>query len=366
MKHATDSKNATARAGRKRKKRSKRFKIAAVLFSLLIAFSICEAMLRILLGAPLVQKLPVLQIEANAYRGWAMMPGTTHFAYQHPVHINNLGLRGDDVVDKQPSEIRILALGDSMVFGQGIADDQSLPVHMQARLNEREGAPPFTVINGGLRGYSTNQELGLLEEFGSTIKPDVVVLFWYWNDLQENAIAELNHRYTQMGPVAFDTKTKLEGSTLTKWRAIQLLRRSAMVMWLHDSMRALNGKAITPDQSQAGLVRLDGHLGKLQQFAKAQGFTPFLVVIPDPNSLKSDHPSTEYTLLVQAMAQKHGIASYDLFNDAMNAYDGGIRLPTLPYDGHYNSDANQAMANGVVKFLRKQVGEDWPRAAWQP
>lgn len=351
---------------RKRKKRGWRFKIAAVLFSLLIACLICELCLRVLLGAPLAQELPVLEIEANPHRGWAMMPDTTHFAYHHPVHINNLGLRGDDIVDKQPNEIRILALGDSMVFGQGIADNQTLSTHMQTRLNEREGAPPFTVINGGLRGYSTNQELGLLDEFGATIKPDVVILFWYWNDLREHSIAELNIRYTRMGPVAFDTKSRLEDGELTKWRAVQLLRRSALVMWLHDAMRALNNQVITPQQTQASFARLDVHLANFQKLAKAKGFTPIVAVIPDPNSLKTEHPATDFTLLVQAMAEKHGIASYDLLDDALKSYDGGVRLPTVPYDGHYNSDANRAMGHGLVKFLRKQIGENWPRASWQP
>lgn len=366
MNNASNSKDEKPRANGKRGNRSRRFKVAAILFSLLVACLICEVSLRILLGAPLSQKLPVLHIQANPHRGWAMMPDTTHFAYHHPVHINNLGLRGDDIGNKQPNEVRILALGDSMVFGQGIADDQTLPVFMQARLNERKADPrsTYTVINGGLRSYSTNQELGLLEELGPTIKPDVVVVFWYWNDVIEHSIAEHNHRFSQTGPVAFDTKSKLEGWTKAKWRGAQVLRHSALLMWLHDSVRALRSEPVSQQATQAAFQRLDGYLSRFHRLAQANGFQLYFAVIPDPNSLKRDHPSTEFTLLAQTMAQKHGIPSYDLLDDALDAYDGGIRLPTVPYDGHYSGEANRSMAHGIVKFLKRQIDDPWPRATW--
>lgn len=352
---------------RSKKARSRRFKFAAVCLSLLFAALICEIALRVLLGAPLAQKQPVLTIEANPYRGWAMIPNTTHFAYHHPVHINNLGLRGDDVTEKQPDEVRILALGDSMIFGQGIADDQTLPVHMQSQLNAKatDTAQTFTVINGGLRSYSTNQELGLLEELGTTIQPDVVIIFWYWNDVIEHSIPEHNHRFTLTGPVAFDTKQKLEGWRLAKWHVTQTLRRSALIMWLYDSARALQAGEWPRDTSLAAMARLDGYLARFKAMENEHRFKLLLAVIPDPNSLNGEHPGSEYTLLVQALAEKHGIASRDLFADAVKAYDGGIRLPVVPYDGHYNDDANQAMARGVTRFLRRELKNQWPRDTWK-
>ncbi len=354
------------RTGRHSRKRRRRFKVLAVLMSLLIAALICEVVLRVVLGAPLAQKRPVLHIEANPHRGWQMQPNTTHYAYHHPVRVNNLGLRGADIGDKQTEEVRILALGDSMIYGQGIADDQTLPVHLQTRLQDTttDVGQTFTVVNGGLRSYSTNQELGLLKELGPTIRPDVVIIFWYWNDLMEHSIAEHHHRFTLTGPVAFDTKSKLEGWTLTKWRIAQVLRRSALLMWLHDAAGALKSQPITPAQGNAALVRLDGYLNQFNQLADQHGFKLFLAVIPDPNSLKDEHPATDYTLLVQAMAQKHGIPSLDLFDDASNAYDGGVRLPVVPYDGHYLGTVNESMARGVAKFLIRQLNGDWPKAKW--
>src|SRR6185369_13686881 len=95
------------------------------------------------------------------------------------------------------------------------------------------------VVNGGVRAYATRHELGLLEDLAPAVRPDVVVLFWYPNDLDwpdiEGAYASLSNS----GPVAFDTGEVMQGGAVLRWRLKQVLRHSALVMELHDATYAL-------------------------------------------------------------------------------------------------------------------------------
>lgn len=77
---------------------------------------------------------------------------------------------------------RILLLGDSFVFGMNVGQDQTMAAFLQKRL------PPgtWTVMNGGVIGYTIGQELIYLEREFEKTKPDIVVLnIFVGNDLTE-------------------------------------------------------------------------------------------------------------------------------------------------------------------------------------
>jgi lysophospholipase L1-like esterase len=326
----------------------------ALLLALLLVAGIGEAVVRILFGAPLVERQPLMVIRANPYRGWEMMPSSPHTAYHHLVMVNALGLRGPEVGDKAPGERRILALGDSMVYGQGVADDETIPHYIQRRLaTQAVGGESFTVVNGGLRGYSTNQELGLLTELGPRIKPDVVVLFWYWNDVLEHRLAEVNANLQRSGPVVFETKSLLRGWERLKWDLKQLSRRSALLMWLHDWTRGNDGP--TASQIDAGLARLAGYLDELKAMSAA-GPELAVVIVPDPNQLRGPHVSKTVDDRAEAICRSAGLRVLRLLDAARSADDGGLTLPVVPYDGHFNARANEAMAQAVADWLMKGWG----------
>src|SRR5262245_45917719 len=190
------------------RRRRKRFLVLAL--SLALALGLAELVVRGLVGVPLAERLPLLSVRANPYRGWEMVPGT-HYTYLHSVHVNALGLRGPELGPKAPGELRVLFLGDSLTYGQGVADDETVPYTLERGLRAREPDRAWTVVNGGVRAYGTAQELGLLEELGARIEPDVVVLGWYWNDVAEREIGPSYEDFRARGEVVFDTGDRLEG-----------------------------------------------------------------------------------------------------------------------------------------------------------
>ena len=96
--------------------------------------------------------------------GWAQQKNYSHILEGHLVKINEKGLRGKEYpYEKQKNTFRVLMLGDSITFG-------------------------FEVINAGVQGYGTDQELIFLQNEGLKYHPDLVVLnFCTENDFYDNS-----------------------------------------------------------------------------------------------------------------------------------------------------------------------------------
>lgn len=156
---------------------------------LLVLAGVCAGLLAGELGlrslAPQVYRRPPVW-EYDPELGWRHIAGATgwlvspEFAVEY--RINRAGLRGGEVVpDRTPGRRRILCFGDSFVEGWGVAEEDRVSELLQGYLDGDE------VINLGVAGYGTDQEWLLFEQMGRRYQPDWVVLFFYGNDLWNNA-----------------------------------------------------------------------------------------------------------------------------------------------------------------------------------
>lgn len=123
-------------------------------------------------------------------RGWVLAPDSTSFQYTRDygvlVRTNSQGLRDrEHALDPAPGSFRILVLGDSFMEAYQVPLDDSLPRRLEQRLGDRG----VEVLNLGVGGYGTAQELLALES-GLRYRPDLVVLAFYAaNDVQNNSRA---------------------------------------------------------------------------------------------------------------------------------------------------------------------------------
>lgn len=101
-----------------------------------------------------------------------------------PVSTNSCGMRGPERPVKKPhNTFRIALLGDSFTFGWGVDQKKIFPQRIEDTLNRASnGAPHFEVLNFGVPGYSTFQEVAKFEESGLDFEPDAVVVFFVEND----------------------------------------------------------------------------------------------------------------------------------------------------------------------------------------
>lgn len=103
-----------------------------------------------------------------------------------PISTNSLGLREREIGPRQPGSLRIVGLGDSFSFANGVTNEQTyfkvLERHLQAALGR-----PVEVINCAVPSYSPLQELRMLEKYGLSFDPDIVLVgFFVGNDFVES------------------------------------------------------------------------------------------------------------------------------------------------------------------------------------
>jgi hypothetical protein len=144
--------------------------VLGVFYSIAVALVLLEVMLR------LFDPIGIhYYFDANEYFGHAMVENPD-YAYIHrpglaarmqgvDVTIDSEGLRWPEFpVDKPPGEKRLLFLGDSVVFGWGVAQDSIFPMRVARRLQEEQSA--WRVIAAGVGSWSTRTEYEWLRKRG--------------------------------------------------------------------------------------------------------------------------------------------------------------------------------------------------------
>lgn len=111
--------------------------------------------------------------------GYTLMKPGSHYEWQGiPVEINSHGLRSPEITyEKPPGTFRILNLGDSIVMGWGVREEDTYGRLLESMLNE-EGSVNlrFEVINAGVPGWNLENALAYLEAEGLKYEPDLIVL----------------------------------------------------------------------------------------------------------------------------------------------------------------------------------------------
>jgi lysophospholipase L1-like esterase len=105
------------------------------------------------------------------------------------IRIDSFGLRGRNVPLTAPvGTIRILADGGSTTFDTAVSsDDSTWPAHLE-RILSQQGDRAVQVLNAGVPGYLTLDNLIRLQSELYRLKPDVVVLMQGHNDLYDALI----------------------------------------------------------------------------------------------------------------------------------------------------------------------------------
>lgn len=116
--------------------------------------------------------------------GWVNLPDTegqfSRLEFSYPVEVNSLGLRDRPVGPKLPGTIRVAMLGDSFVWGVGVAYGERFTEVIEKL------APKMDVLDFGVSGYSPVQYLLQLDSV-LALKPDyVIVTLCLGNDLADN------------------------------------------------------------------------------------------------------------------------------------------------------------------------------------
>jgi lysophospholipase L1-like esterase len=165
--------------------------LAAGALSLGLTLAVLEAGLRLStygsLWAP-THAYHLQLFDPHPTRGWTLKPALDEWLRtpDFTVHFQTSSKGFRDVEhthEKPPGAFRVVVLGDSFMEAGQVDLEQAFVKQLERRLD----APGAEVINLGVSGYGTLQELLMLQEEGLRYDPDVVVVaFFPDNDLRNN------------------------------------------------------------------------------------------------------------------------------------------------------------------------------------
>ena len=118
----------------------------------------------------------------DAELGWKLKPYWSgkhhHYDYDAVYNINREGFRGSVV---RPEDVDYAVVGDSFSFGLGVNDDETFTALLNAN-----SATNNTFRNYSVPGYSTDQQLLLLDRLKENLKADVLLVVYLGNDIFDN------------------------------------------------------------------------------------------------------------------------------------------------------------------------------------
>ncbi len=174
------------------------FAIQAIIALVLLV--VAEFMVRVIMWEPVKFKSPLSDKEStlgtvrygsnptgygdlfpNQDGIWTIWP-------HRPYHVktNSDGLRNTKELVKDDKTIRILCIGDSFTFGPYMTNEDTWPGWLGNNLGQRlHPETEVEVLNAGISGYTISDELAYLKEKGLALKPDLIVLMFYPNDIYD-------------------------------------------------------------------------------------------------------------------------------------------------------------------------------------
>jgi hypothetical protein len=171
------------------------FSLLLVLFGILLACGLLEGAVRVLgMNPPTGEPAFFWQdderfgwFHAPGAEGWYFNPAGEYNAY---ARVNAAGLIDEEYPEAKPDDVyRILVLGDSFTEGLRIPMDAAFHSVVERELKVGPGQK-VEVINGGVAGWGTDQQLLFYREVGRNYRPDLVlVAFFPANDVMNNTIS---------------------------------------------------------------------------------------------------------------------------------------------------------------------------------
>jgi hypothetical protein len=194
------------------------------------------------------------------------------------VSIDANGIRRNSEATGSAAEIRGICIGDSIVFGAGLNDHQTIPAQLSDVVSRQLGRR-FECLNFGVSNYTTAQEAAYFRhKRGLSYDPKIVVLGLYTNDFKTRLGTKsvLGERTVLLSP---DAPAGL-AVTLSRLRVGAML--GSAVLAIRDRLREhglyprANEKPLRPEQ----IASVSRALDQLRADLEADGIPLLIVLFP--------------------------------------------------------------------------------------
>jgi hypothetical protein len=274
--------------------------------------------------------------EPVAAYGYRIFPSRT-VPHRYPVEqprtitltSNADGFRSRRELHDTDARRRIVVVGDSMVFGEGVEE----PERFTERLERLE--PGWRVDNLGMIGYGPDLMLRALEAVGLDPVPDAVLFAVFTDDLRRVVLP-----YSGAGfPIP---RFRLEAGRLESvpypvlpaWERLRLVQGLLYLYWRY-----------TPATFALNAAILDRFLER----AHHDRFAPAILFLPGPQDRADDRRRRAW---LAAYAAQTGTPFLDL-TDAVRA--AGIARSYIPNDPHWSPEGHAVVAEALRPFVAERV-----------
>jgi lysophospholipase L1-like esterase len=255
------------------------FSILALLLGLAFSLVLGESLVRLLGLYPEITYVEKwrMRLSPNAEMVYEPIPNLSAVNhdmqyYLYPDKSNSLGFRGPDPAPPDGSSSpRIIVLGDSVVSGIWVEDPNQIFTSILQKLL-RATLPSAEVVNFGVPGYNTKQEIALLKDRGLALHPDMVILAYCLNDSTEDN-----------GGIV----SQLEMESSGKWipPSTPLLRKSKLalsVLYQIERYKTWSTNDPFPRETfGSGREMVGQYFAEFYKLSKIHRFAPVVVIFPD-------------------------------------------------------------------------------------
>jgi len=259
---------------------------------------------------------------------------------------NSRGWRDDEhTVEKPDNTLRILALGDSYLFGQGVKRKdlfiEQLPRLLASKLETHQ---EIETINTGQSAYNTEMELKLLRESGLAYQPDAVLLSFVPNDVEPNIFAE-GHKVEFFSEF---TNSYVTNDWLSRYSELWMFLRRSLAYYTLGQRHLQNSIDSYLDDSEKW-QKCRSALLDMRNLCEEYDVPLLVVIFPFFVNLNGDYPFQPIHDQVVSTCEDKGIAVLDLRESYRNYR--GPELWVHPTDQHPNDVAHQIAAEAIAEKL---------------
>jgi lysophospholipase L1-like esterase len=220
------------------------------------------------------------------------------------VSLNALGFREREIAPKDPKRYRIVVIGDSLTFGNGVEEHDRFSNLLEGFLG-----PQYEVLNFGRPGNNLREHLNQLDTV-LKMSPDFVLLQLYENDFETPGMMRRRPRTYPLLPSGLDGPMRRES----------VLYHLLLDQWIHL-------------QEAAGL---------------AEGYTAFMArYLRDPNSPEAHETSVLLMTFIERARAAH-VSTGGVFFPALYGLRGGAE--NYPFD-YLNDRVAKIYADAQMPYL---------------
>lgn len=255
--------------------------------------------------------------------------------------INALGLRGDQVTIAEPENgYRVICLGDSITFGEGVREDDTYPARMEDLLSQEMPTRQVEVINAGIQGYGTTEEEKLFASLCVPLNPDAVVLQAFLNDA-----TDFRETIRQNDARTHDMRLSLPGRVSMLWEIVERRRHATSLQSEYFDTTRRSFQSLQWDACRQSLRRMS-------EAARQHNIRLIVVLFPMLWNLDEHYDFEDLHALIANAAQDAGCE----FIDLLEVYRGSPAdtLWVHPTDHHPNEIAHEMAAGRIAQELLRE------------